>query len=1050
MNSIFQSENLINSIPSPVMMVLIENLNKKDIIRSVISNHSIETLLSCNSNEILNSISNINNNNEINNNGQYFLLNQFSPSNSRSSKEKEIGDNLSESILSSFKSKLIVKRKIQIFNQKLNQQFSSLITISPFNDGCICLFGSIKNVDQFIGESLENQEDYYLLISEYEKLAALLNHSPVVIWKANCNGNLLNFRRLDGQKVDNRTCEGSSMDQYMEWVYNKKEFEKEFNFKTLISNENTKSFELNYWHYTEDGGVLPYCMNGSCIQNSKKEIIGWIGYSYHLFMNEGAALGIKENINLNSMFERFKELYSKPQSERVKLGFPEDENKSQSSFKHFIEFKKHLISSEEKLVFYQCRNTYNILFKLSLLGVMFSTLKGQILDANDALLSMIGYTRQDLENGKIDWMLLTPPEFFEISARALQELKAKRWCQPIEKAYFHKNGKKIPILVTCAMIDGSVEQCITFVFDLSRFRKAEAAAIEANKLKSQFITNISHEIRTPCHHILGLTQLMIDQQRNPLAIVESPHIESIESIKKSTDNLLTIINDILDFSKLESGKFTLDISSFELLPMIEEIFESVSETANSKQLDVILLMGTSESPVPPVIFGDRGNLKKILSNLVGNAVKFTESGYVLLQVSTEYESGDQIALKFQIKDTGIGIPEDKLQEIFTPFRQIDGSISRRYGGTGLGLSFCKELIDLMGGSFSIDTNNDVGSSSKGTTFNVHLKVSIASPSYLPTSVPAANQFFYPEFRPSHIQKRVLVIESNPLIISSIRNILQSMKFECIETYTVSSTIEYLSQNRDQPIDTILISDQSSEIHSLFQVVNQEKIIIFGSVFNHQWHSHQKVFSFVTKPITYSKLISPILKSTKSQAPSLISSTESNRSSQDDGKIIEMDDKYILVGEDNEVNIKIITRQLEKLGYHCIIGSNGLKTLELVKSGINISLILMDCQMPEMDGFQCSKIIRSLEPEGQRIPIIALSANDANEESLSSGMDDYLSKPLKMDQLKKALEKWNNNSITYQFGSLKESSIYCSYLSNIKNQSIQMQIESTKTLSSSSE
>ncbi|KAN0018356.1 hypothetical protein ACTFIU_010972 [Dictyostelium citrinum] len=967
----------------------------------------------------------------------------------------------------------------------------------------------------YLHQQHKNSKVYSTLLNSFENLSFLLKSTPIIIWRADHNGEMVFFKKSDEIPIDEKKVVGNSFQDFLQWVPQTYRT----NFQEMFQNnlKSAKIFEFLFWFQTPQNYVQLFKIAGypifhvdgkDCIA-SKKYLIGWLGVTYNYLINDGAEISIKGSANLDSMYEKFKIIYEMPNIERTKLtnngissGDISNNNNtggSSESSNKILEKKKHLISEAEKECFLKCKETYNILFKLSLLGVMFSTFKGIILDANDMLLQTIGYTRGDLENGKIDWMLLTPPEHFEISARALQELKSKRWCQPIEKAYIHKSGKRVPVLITSAMIDGSTEQCITFVFDLSRYRQAEMAAIEATRLKTQFITNISHELRTPCHGIVGMSQLLLDSQ------LTSTQRDNIDSIKRSTDSLISLINDILDFSKLEYGKVTLENESFELLPMIEEVLDSQATAANQKGIDLIFVMGR-DYPVPPVIFGDRNSLKKVLLNLVGNAVKFTETGFVLLEISTDYESGDQISLRFTVKDSGIGIPENKIEQIFVPFGQIDGSFSRKYGGSGLGLSFCKELVALMGGYIRVESGDQEGG--KGTTFWFAIKVSISSPSYLPNSVPAANQFFYPEYRPSHYNnvigngdspKNVLIIESNQMVIMSIQSILLSMKCECISASKAITALDLLesSKSTENQIDIIVCSDKSTFVQQILDYVTTEKVILYGVDPNSKYNENPKVYSYLVTPITHSKLISSILlsklKSKNSfltsnnnnnnnnnnnitenksiESPLSITSTSSSivtptltsnnldlninnnnniNSNNNNNSIITSNSgdgqqstnlqtiqpsqpkKYILVAEDNDINIKVVVRQLEKLGYTAIVGINGLKALEIIGS-VPICLILLDCQMPQMDGFTCSAILRQIEPTGQRIPIIAMTANDSKDRCFEVGMDDYLSKPVRVDRLQKTLSDWiktdenGNPTNSYNFYPLSYSLVYNNFI-----------------------
>ncbi|EFA82690.1 histidine kinase [Heterostelium album PN500] len=879
-----------------------------------------------------------------------------------------------ECIQIAYEEKKLIKQDVIMNNLVTKQQYRAIMNVVAFSDGCSCIFESIEEVIDEPEYVKQQQNQQYLNSNGIITSPTLKSIQPTI-----------------------------------------------FEDKQLFNSTLYERCQPIIW-ISFTGSTCP-------IRTIFSIIIGWVGISHSYLMNEGSIVSVKSQVNLDSMYNNFKELYEQQQSKSV-LSLDLD-NISSGSFESMIEQKKIVLAEEHLKTFQKCRDTYNILFRLSLLGVMFSTLKGLVMDANDALLSIIGYSRQDLEQGKVDWMLITPPEYFEISARALQELKAKRWCQPIEKAYFHKNGKKVPILITAAMVDGSDEQCITFVFDLSRYRQAEESAIKATKLKSQFIANISHELRTPCHGILGMTQLLLDSGLTP------NQRDSAETIKRSIDGLINLINDILDFSKIEAGKLTLEIVEFELISIVEEVLNLQGELANKKGIDLIFIIGR-QSPVPPMLYGDSRFIRQVLINLVHNALKFTESGHVVLEISTEYESGDQVSLRFSVKDTGIGIPDSVSEQLFQPFSQVDGSSSRKYGGTGLGLSICRDLVGLMGGNISYESK--VG---KGSCFWFSLKLLVAAPAYLPSSVPAANQFFFPEFNQfSKDRKKILVVEANQKLRMSFHSMLSTVQFESIETNNMETALNLFNHAKttDAPFDALIISDQSTAIKSMLDQVTTERVIIYGRDYKSSWSAHPQIASYLLKPIRYTKLIHSITRRLSNASSATISSGSSGSSilKIDDpmGVAIERKDKRcILVAEDNDVNIKVIVRQLDKLGYYPIVGCNGRKVLEILTNTqeCQFSLILMDVQMPSMDGFTCSRVIRELEPKHQRIPIIAMTANSkpsAEEQCKMAGMDDYLAKPVKIDSLKSTLLKWlPKEEPKHFFYPLNESQAFVNHIDN---------------------
>eukprot|EP01133_Synstelium_polycarpum_P006784 gene6784-7886_t len=726
-----------------------------------------------------------------------------------------------ECIQQSFYEQRSSSQRVLLNNIIDRQKFSATMQVEPFNDGCSCVFTEVANVHNNTTpitpstSIIDNQRK--LLLCKYTSLQKMLKNTPIIVWRADSSGTLQQFERMDNQDIEQcggsaNICRGRTLCDLLAWVHPKQRHELKERFTKMYVDQ--KEFEVRYFGLTTCNTYIPCVFRAVPIKDDTGQIAGWIGISFSFLQNEGSIFG-GDDISVPSVITRLGEFDNRPFSERTKLR--DSTELSGESFTKLQDSKKFEMSEEDLSSFIKCRETFYMLFKLSFIGVMFTSLKGTVLDANDTFLSIIGYSRTEMEEGKIDWMMLTPPEFYEITARAINELAVKRWCQPIEKAYINKKGNRVPVRISSVMINGSEDQCVTFVFDISRHRAAEEIAVVTNKMKSQFIANISHELRTPCHGIMGMIQLLQSD-----SMPESQR-ETVQSIKKSADILISLIEDILDFSKIETGKTALEIEEFDLTKLIEDIVTLYGDDATSKSVDVVTLIGLK---VPAVLYGDAKHLRQILSILVSNAIKFTDKGYVQILVTTNYEGGDQVSLNFSVEDSGIGIAASKLEQLvkFEPFCQIDGSMSRKHGGSGLGLSKCKQMVDLMGGS--IEVTSILG---HGSTFSFSLQFLLASPDYLPTHVPAVNQHFYPEFRKLH-----------------------------------------------------------------------------------------------------------------------------------------------------QIGTK------------------------------NFSLILMDCQMPEMDGFACAKAIRELEPKGQRIPIIAMTANNLcslNDQCVSVGMDDYLAKPVKIELLRSTLSKW---------------------------------------------
>ena len=342
----------------------------------------------------------------------------------------------------------------------------------------------------------------------------------------------------------------------------------------------------------------------------------------------------------------------------------------------------------------------------NVIGVAVGDLNGKIIEANDAFLKVIGYSRQELASGTIRWDTLTPPEHAESDQRAVEQLRSTGIALPWEKEFFHKGGERSVVIIGVATIEdsgGNIE-CVSFVLDISERKRlerhlhiAKVAAQAANQAKSQFLANISHELRTPLNGIMGMTDLALQTQ------LTSEQLEYLETVKASSESLLTLINGILNFSTVDTGKIELTIVEFNLRDCLKSVLRMPGVLADKKGLK---LLHEVAADIPEIVCGDPTRLREILINLVDNAIKFTDTGEVAIKVRTAPEQG---LLHFTVSDTGIGIPEDKRESIFAPFTQVDNSSTRRFGGTGLGLTISARLAATMGGSLWMDSQVGRGS-----------------------------------------------------------------------------------------------------------------------------------------------------------------------------------------------------------------------------------------------------------------------------------------------------------------------------------------------------
>ncbi|MBI4532561.1 MAG: PAS domain S-box protein [Candidatus Melainabacteria bacterium] len=532
-------------------------------------------------------------------------------------------------------------------------------------------------------------------------------------------------------------------------------------------------------------------------------------------------------------------------------------------------------------------------------------------------------------------------------------------------------------------------ELLTHKLELSRDH-----ALEASQLKSEFVANISHEIRTPISGVLGMTELLLDTSLN------EEQNSFARAIHDSAKSLLTIINDVLDFSKMEAGKIELESIDFSLLSLVESSVELIAPVAWDKKLN---LMCYVDPNIPSLLKGDPVRLRQILLNLASNSIKFTERGDVIISASLASQNSSAVNVHFEVSDTGIGITEAARKRLFQPFVQADGSTTRKYGGTGLGLSICKRIVELMGGTIGVESTRG-----KGSTF------------WFTTAMPRSGfsstqgMTFLSSAAADLHELKLLVFSDNKASQHILRQYLNAAG---IESHHVLSTKEAFKLLDTNAYDIVIVdcSKTCKEALALAKTIrlhsaaSSTKIVLtyaFEGKSRSEMESLEGVSVILTKPIRQAQLIDALARATHrpglTPPKALTTETTTNK------PLRASPEALVLVAEDNPVLQELALLQLRKLGVAAHAVTNGKDVLEAV-SHTQYSLVLMDCQMPEMDGFEATLAIRKNETiTGQHIPIAAMTAaamKGDREHCITAGMDDYLSKPVTLEQLETLLQRW---------------------------------------------
>lgn len=646
------------------------------------------------------------------------------------------------------------------------------------------------------------------------------------------------------------------------------------------------------------------------------------------------------------------------------------------------------------------------------IGMALVSLEGKFLQVNKELIRMVGYTEAELLS--TDFQSITHPDDLQIDLDHVHELiSGNRRAYQLEKRYLHKLGNVVDIRLSVALLPGSENHppyFIAHIEDITTQKQVNLSlelatkAAARSQAKSDFLSMMSHEIRTPMNAMIGMTELLGE------SILDSQQQDYVEVIRTSGNTLVTVINDILDFSKIDSHKLKLEMCRLDLYDCVEGVLSLFSNQAEQQGLSLTVLVDSTDMPY--VFRGDPIRLRQILANLVSNSIKFTAAGEVSIQAEIQPATIEKVAgkdsteklpkqyydIRFAIKDTGIGIAQNKIQKLFKPFSQVDTSTTRKFGGTGLGLVISKQLIEMMDGEIWVES--ELG---QGSTFHFFIRLEADEPS---------DQTNRSQYETDLSQKRLLIIDSNQTGREHLSLQAKSWRLNVCTVASAETAVMKLMQ--DETFDVISLSeplpdmDSNQFVRQLQHLPNYQAVpvIVFKSqrkelsTYSESLNSRIKI---LRKPIRRSQFYNALVQQLLGK-PLTTQHKNVNTLSVQPTLATENPLRILLV-EDILLNQKVALQMLKTLGYSANVVDNGKVALAAIRQH-TYDLVLMDIQMPEMDGLEATKYIRS-EPDVVQPRIVAMTAHALQEDRkkcLAAGMDDYISKPIRKRDVVMALQQ----------------------------------------------